>query len=154
MITKHPHIQRKQGIQLAQDLKNAINQPQVSPLLFRVYSKRGVGKKTLVNELNETFSSEFQCPKIFFDLNSPIKTLIDLMTVFDSKLVGDPNEWAIEDFEELKDKHETTCQSLADSAAKEESSDSKEKTIESFKKSTKAAIPGIVTSTVTNPIAG
>ena len=147
MIMKHPHVQSKQTTKLVQDLKNATHQPQVSPLLFRVYGKRGVGKKTLVNELNKIFSSEFQCSKISFGLNSPIKILIDLMTVFDRQLVGDPNEWKIEDFKELKDKYETTCQSLVDSAAKEEYSNNKDKVRKSTEQFLKTILPSVIEST-------
>ena len=45
MIIKHPHIQRKQTTKLAQDLTNAINKPQVNPLLFNIYGKAGVGSQ-------------------------------------------------------------------------------------------------------------
>ncbi|MGB5635733.1 MAG: hypothetical protein WBM86_23550, partial [Waterburya sp.] len=123
------------------------------PLLFNVYGKAGVGKSTLIDEFVQIFSSEFQCAKISFGLNSPIKNLIDLMASFDEQVVGDPGEWDIDDFKELNEKYEQTCHKLALEAAKEESADNKEKAAESIKQSIKAAIPGIVTSTVTNPIA-
>ena len=133
MIIKQPYIQRQQTTRLAQDIREAIRQPQGSPLLFNVYGKAGVGKSTLIYKLPEIFSSEFQCAKISFGLHSQIKTLIDLMAAFDNQIEGDVSGWDIEDFRESHERYEEICHKLALEAAEEESSDSKKQVSESIK---------------------
>ncbi|MEM8718959.1 MAG: tetratricopeptide repeat protein [Cyanobacteria bacterium P01_G01_bin.39] len=147
MIIKQPDIQRQQTIRLAQDIRAAIRNPQGNPLLFNVYGKAGVGKSTLINKFTEIFSSEFQCAKISFGLNSQIKTVIDLMAAFDNQIESDISGWDVNTFRELHERYEEICQKLALEAAEGESSNSKEKIRESVKQFGKAALGSIFAST-------
>ena len=153
MSPKHPYIQRQQTTRLAQDIRAAIRQPQASPLLFNVYGKAGVGKSTLINKFTEIFSSEFQCAKISFGLNSPIKTVIDLMAAFDNQIEGNVSGWDIDDFKELNEKYEQICHKLASESNKGESFDSQKQILESIKQFGKAALGSIFASTGTGALA-
>lgn len=56
MIAPHPYIQRKQTTKLARDIRDAIHNPQNSPLLFSVAGKDGIGKSTFLNKLVKFYS--------------------------------------------------------------------------------------------------
>ena len=117
------YISRKKAEKFILKVEDAIKKPQNSPLLHYAYGIGGIGKSTLMDKLIEKFSSQFQCAKISFDINSSISTPIDLMKTLNDQLNGDTDGWGEDAFKELYDKYNKTLQDLKAEAIKTESPD-------------------------------